>query len=363
MLTRFTALAALAVLFGTIPASAAEADLLGSLKKGTVELKSAGPLAFGPQGILFVGDPSAGTIYAIDTGDRTAATTPAAVKVEGLGEKIGSLLGTTAKDIQVKDLAVNPLSGNVYLSVARGRGPTAPAVLLRVKEGKIEEVTTKDVPTASAALSNAATAEKARVDAITHLAFVKGRLLVAGLSNEEFSSKLRMIPFPFEKTDRGTSIEIYHGAHGAVETKSPVRVFAPYQIKGEDHILAAYTCTPLVKIPVASLKPGEKVTGTTVAELGNRNRPLAIIVYNKGGKDFALIANNSRGLMKVALENVDSVASINSPIRGGGTAGLKYDKLTDHTGVELLDALGKDNVVLLTRSGAGEISLKTIELP
>jgi peptide-methionine (R)-S-oxide reductase len=30
--------------------------------------------------------------------------------------------------------------------------------------------------------------------------------------------------------------------------------------------MAAYTCTPLVKIPVADLKAGAKVKGTTIAE-------------------------------------------------------------------------------------------------
>jgi hypothetical protein len=36
--------------------------------------------------------------------------------------------------------------------------------------------------------------------------------------------------------------------------------------------------------------------GTTIAELGNRNRPTDMIVYRKGGKDYLLIANTSRGV-------------------------------------------------------------------
>ncbi len=39
--------------------------------------------------------------------------------------------------------------------------------------------------------------------------------------------------------------------------------------------------------------------GTTIAELGNRNRPTDMIVYSKDGKDYLLIANTSRGVMKV----------------------------------------------------------------
>jgi len=358
-LCALTALAALVVAVGQPVAPAAGPSPTESLKTATIELKSAGPLAFGPDGILFVGDPQAAAIYAIDTGDRTASTSKARPKVEGIDEKIGSLLG--ADTILIKDLAVNPISGTTYLSVARGKGPTAPAILLRLtREGKLSELSLKEVKSAKTMIPNVAKG-KGRQEAITQLGYVKGRLLVAGLSNEEFASKLRAIPFPFQKTDAGTSVEIYHGAHGKFETRSPVRVFAPYQIKGEDHLLAAYTCTPLVKFPVADLKPGTKIRGTTVAELGNRNRPLSMIVYNKGGKDYVLMANSSRGTMKIALEGVDSIEGITSRI--AGTAGLKYDTLKDLKGVEKLNSFDQGHAVLLIRGGEGKVNLTTIALP
>ena len=107
-----------------------------------------------------------------------------------------------------------------------------------------------------------------RVETITDLGFVDGKVIVAGLSNEEFSSSLRSIPYPFREADKGAGIEIYHGSHGRFETNAPVRTFVPYKVGGKPHILAAYTCTPLVKIPVSELKPGNKVKGTTIAELG-----------------------------------------------------------------------------------------------
>ena len=53
----------------------AEADF--GLKSGTVDLKSAGPLAFGPNGILLIGDPLGAAIYAVDTGDHTMTSGPA----------------------------------------------------------------------------------------------------------------------------------------------------------------------------------------------------------------------------------------------------------------------------------------------
>lgn len=353
---RLSALAAMALAAVALAAPTTAADALGTLKSGEVTLKSAGPLAFGPQGILFIGDAADSKLYAIDTGDRDATLGKDMPKVDDLGGKIASLLGTEASGIAINAIAVNPISGNTYLSVARGRGPTASPVILRVTPaGKLSEVSLKKVNFASATIPN-----PGRSEAITHIAFVDGRVLVAGLSSEEFASNLRSIPFPFDKTDRGSSIEIYHGAHGKFETRSPVRVFAPYKIEGKSHVLAAYTCTPLVKLPLGDLEPGKKVRGTTVAELGNRNRPLSMIVYNKDGKDFVLMANSARGLMKINLEGIDKMEGITKRI--SGTAGLKYDSLKEISGVQKLDAFGKTHAVLLVADG-GKMALNTIELP
>ena len=64
----FVRLAAMASLLLAAQFCIADDDTWG-LKPGSVELKSAGPLAFGPDGILFVGDPTSATVYAVSTGD------------------------------------------------------------------------------------------------------------------------------------------------------------------------------------------------------------------------------------------------------------------------------------------------------
>jgi len=132
-------------------------------------------------------------------------------------------------------------------------------------------------------------------------------------------------------------------------------------INNQPHLLAAYTCTPLVKFPISQLKPGEKVRGTTVAELGNRNRPLDMVVYNKGGKDYILMANSSRGMMKITTDGITTTESIEKKI--DGTAGLKYDTLADWKGVEQLDRLNDQSAVILARNDAGALNLKTVPLP
>ena len=356
-----TRIAVLALMAAALCAAPVQADLTDSLKQGTPDLKSAGPLAFGPEGILFIGDPQGAAIFAIDTGDRTTAS-EGKFKLVDIDGKIASLLGTDVKEIMVNDLAVNPASGNAYLSLSRGKGPNAiPVVLKTDSKGKLEEVNLKNVKFAKATLPNAST--KQRQESITQIGYIKGTVYVAGLSNEEFASKLRAIPFPFKDADKGTSVEIFHGAHGRLETNAPVRTFTAYDINGETNLLAAYMCTPLVRIPLTDLKPGEKVKGTTIAELGNRNKPLDMIVYQKDGKDFILIANNSRGVMKVSTDNIDKVEPITAPVRGGGTAGLKYETIAALKGVEQMDRQDKENALVLLRTGSGSLNLETVALP
>ena len=361
--------AGLALLLAGATAPAAD------MTKGTPDWKSVGPLAFGPDGLLFVGDTQGGAIFAVDTGDKVMDSASESITVPALNEKVAATLGTDAREMLINDLAVNPASGKAYLSVARGRGPDATPVLVRVdRSGKIEVVSVENIPFSKATLTNvpaatpgaaAPVAKKgrpsARSQAITDLAYIDGRVYVAGLSNEEFSSRLVSIPFPFAEVNGGTSVEIYHGAHGQFETKSPVRTFAAYTIKGEPYLMAAYTCTPLVKFPVAALKPGSHFKGTTVAELGNRNNPLDMVVYQKDGKDFILLANSSRGVMKISTDGVAETPSIADHVTD--TAGLPYQKVTEMKGVVQLDALDKARALVLVQKDNGSLDLETVALP
>ena len=335
------------------------------------DIRSAGPLAFSPDGVLFVGDPKQAKVFAIES-DDFQTTGGAAIEIDGVAGKLAAMLGTTAEDVAINDMAVNPATGTVCLSVSRGRGPDAVPVLMTVTAGgELAEMNLENAKFSGVTLPNppedkmqgeGRRRRNSRMEAITDLTFLDGRLYIAGLSNEDFASNLRSVAYPFEAVEDGTSIEIFHGAHGKYETRSPVRTFTTFQIDEEPHLLAAYTCTPLVKIPVSELmEPGdlEKVRGTTVAELGNRNRPLDMIVYDKDGEDFVLMANSSRGLMKVSTEGIADIEGITERI--SGTAGLPYETL-DVQGVTQLDRLDKDRVVLLIEDETTS-KLTTMDLP
>jgi len=333
---------------------------------GKPDLKSAGALAFGPKGVLFVGDPQGAQILAVDVGTAPSNPIGPTFKLEGADAKIAALLGTKADDISINDVVVEPGTNIAYISVSRGKGPAAEPAIVRVDgKGNVTTLPLDKVAYAKVSLTNVPAAGAAdkkgqslRSGAITDLAYVDGKLFIAGLSNEEFASKLRSIEFPFKASDTGASVEIIHTAHNAaVETRAPVRTFVPFNVGGEPQILAAYTCTPLVTFPVSSLKAGQKIRGKTVAELGNRNNPLDMIVYEKDGKQYLLLSNSARGVMKISTDSIDKQPALTEPVKDGGKAGLPYETIESLKDVEQLDKLGSANALILQKGTLVAIAL------
>lgn len=345
---------------------------------GKVPLTSAGELAFGPSGVLFVGDSIGGSVVAIDTEDTKAPTSPVKINVEGIDTKIAALVGITPDQIVINDVKVNPVSKNVYISASRGRGPEAQPLIMKVDAmGKLTNLPLDNARSASVSLVDAPAAatgrQNPRTQTITGMAFVNGNLMVAGLSNEEWASALRSIPYPFKTASEGATLQIWHSSHGRYETQSPVRTFVPYTISGQPYILAAYTCTPLVKIPVSQLTPGAKIKGVEIADLGMGNQPLDMVPYKKDGHNYILIANSALGVLKLKADNLESYPAIAEPTQTN-VAGVPYDKISNLTNVEHLAQIDDSNVLVVTgKPGAGPaynpgpsvgpINLTTIALP
>jgi hypothetical protein len=364
------------VVVAFLSASALDAAEWG-LKKGNAELKSAGPLAFGPDGILLVGDTKAASVFAIDTGDAKGEPGKVELNIKGLNGKIAGALDAGAQDITINDLSVNPASGNVYLSVAKKSGDGTTPALVRIDgTGKLSQVALKNVGFAKVALPNAPEdkvvkrgrrTSNARDESITDLAYSDGKVLVSGVTpNPEGGrplSTVREVPFPFVGADPGVNIEIFHAAHGRDENYATVRTFVPFNIDGEPTLLAGFTCTPLVRIDVKSLKSDKPVRGTTVAELGNRNRPYDMIVYEQDGESFLLMANSARGVMKISTKDIGRKDGITKPVRGGGKAGQTYDTIEELKGVVQLDRLNDDHAIVLVKADVGGHNLQTVALP
>jgi len=334
-------------------------------KTGNPGLKSAGPLAFGPQGVLFVGDPQGAQIVAIavDTPSSTAAI-GSGFKLAGADAKIAATLGTKADDISINDVVVEPGTSIAYASVSRGKGPSAQPVIVRIDgKGNISPLALDRIAYSAISIANAPPAsakdkkgQSLRTGVITDLAFVEGKLFIAGLSNEEFASKLRSVDFPFKAADTAASVEIFHTNHNRVETASPVRTFVPFNVGGEPQILAAYTCTPLVTFPVKDLQAGKKVHGKTVAELGNRNVPLDMLVYEKDGKQYLLLSNTARGVMKISTDSIEKQPALTEKV--ADKAGLSYETIDSMKDVQQLDKVGNTNVLMLAKG-----NLEVVPLP
>jgi hypothetical protein len=355
------------------------------LEAGAPVLKSVGPITFGPQGILFVADSAAATIFAIDIG-LPAADSPVSgpVDVENLDARLAAYLGCPPEDVYIRDLAVQPGSHRIYLAVMRGSGNAGVPLLVTVSaDGQVTEVALDSVRFAKTAIDDAPVAADERQDVrladpgeaaedmevrgvhlrlvreplrtvtVTDMAYVDGVLLVAGASNEEFSSTLRRIPFPFAAAAVSNSLEIYHVSHGRYETASPLRTFVPYA--GNSSLLASYTCTPVVHFSLADLQTGALAKGRTVADLGAMNTPLDMVSYARDGQEYLLVSNVRHPLMKIACKDIDAQAPLTSPQTPVGVP----REVMPQPGVTRMANLDDQHVLMLQRDAEGSFHLRS----
>lgn len=303
------------------PAPAASAPVA----RAPLRLQSATSLAFGPDGVLFIGDSLGSAVYALDVGERgLKSTTDAPVTVQKLDDKVAALLGTRPDDIVITDMKVNPASQNIYLAVHRGRGPRPQVALLRIRNGtdRLEVVALDTLAYTSARLPHQVSAQATlefgtpqRVLTITNLLYHGGELFVAGITNEEFASTLRRIPYPFNGTLSASTLEIYHTVHNQFETRAPIVTQLVQNIGGQPYLIAAYTCTPVVRFKLADLKDGAHVRGETIAELGYGNAPVDMVGYTDpyDNKPYLLVTNDQRSATKIDAVKLEGAPALTRP--------------------------------------------------
>jgi len=354
------------------------------LAQGTVELKSIGPIVFGPESILFVADNASATIFAIDLGAASVASLDVEpATVEKLDARLAAYMGCLREDVNIRDMAVRPGSQQVYLSVMRGTGNAAMPLVISVSpSGELAEVPLHDVRFSKFTIDDAPAIEDERRDVrladdsedaeeldirgihlrvardplrsvtITDMAYVDGTLLVAGASNEEFSSSLRRIPFPLDTKQSTNSLEIFHVSHGKYETASPLRTLVPYG--GNSSILASYTCTPVVHFSLADLQPGSLARGRTVADLGSMNTPIDMVAYSKDGEEYLLVSNVRYPLMRIACRDIDQQSPL---LERGDRTGVPREELPQQ-GVTRMANLNGSAVLMLQRDADGSLNLR-----
>jgi hypothetical protein len=356
------------------------------LHVGTPNIKSVGPIAFGPDDVLFVADNVTANVFAIDVADTGDSGAVDAFDLDDLDAALAAYLGCAIDDVIVRDLAVHPRSHNVYLSVMRGRGNAAIPVIAVIdhRTGSISDVPLTDVAFSHVGITSAPSEDDERINTqfadapegeeveirghklrfsrspartatVTDMAYVDGTLVVAGMSNEEFSSTLRRIPFPFTGEVADTNLEIFHVSHGKWETAAPIRTFVPYDAGRS--ILASYTCTPLVHFSLDEMAAGGQVQGRTVAELGAMNQPLDIVSFTRGGDEYLLIAHSTHPLMKIACRDIDAQEALTEPRE---PVGVPREEI-DLAGVKKLANFNDDYVLAMQRDEAGARHLRSLK--
>jgi hypothetical protein len=344
-------------------------SLFSGFVTGTPEIKSINALTFGPEGILFIGDSKSASIFAIDTKDAGQVDHAPAIKVKNIDQKIAAYLGTDVKNISIQDLKVNPLSKKLYCAVQSADGTP---VLLNIDSEKIQAVSLKNISYSQILLDNPVSEDAKdrggrpmRIWAISDMKYSDGKVMISGLSNQEFGSTFRSIPFPFGKVQDQSSLEIYHAAHGRYETAAPIRTFTTAELNGKKFLIASYTCTPLVLFPLEDLKPGLHVKGRTVGEFGAGNSPIDMITMKKGNDLFLIMANSDRPVMKIKYSDIESYqGSLTTQVKElFSTAGVPYISYP-FVNVVQLDKLDENRFVYIQRKSNGDLDLdsKTINV-
>lgn len=357
-------------------------ELTKNFVTGRADVQSISVMSFGPEGILFLGDSKAGKVFALDLNDREKNDSQEPVNIENLEARLGSALGVGPKEVVVHDLAVNPISQNIYLAVSRSDAMQVDfwklpndiayaTILVKIKpDGTLEHITfdairhsVADVPNVIAEGKENWRKSDERTDAITDIAYDEGKLYIAGLSNEEFASALRVLDFPFTEKALFSTIEVWHVAHAKSETEAPIRTLIPYSVDGKKYILASYTCTPLASIPVDEMKPGAHIKSKTLAEFGSGNMPIDIVRYESGGREYFMMSNSAKALIRIDAANISKQEKgLTEPLPDGQyTAGLPHDVLSS-VGITQIDNLNASNIMTLQRRPNGNLDLRSVRV-
>ncbi|NRB47815.1 MAG: hypothetical protein HRU41_09070 [Saprospiraceae bacterium] len=292
----------------------------------TNQIRSLGVLMFSDEGVLFVGDNISGTIHAIDLTTESKLADKFEINVYNIDTQIAAVLGTTQGNIQLNDLAVHPKSGEVYLSVTRGHDAEALPALVKVDaEGQLHNIDLSTLEITTQALHNlpdhdrrvalrgtgSAPTEKEiakskrslRTLSIVAMEYHKGELFVSGISNEEFCSVLRRMPYPFNGKESISNIEMYHIVHDNYESRAPIRSMLVKNIDGIDQMIAAYTCSPMVLIPLDELQGNAKVKARTIGDMGN-GQPIDMVPFRLNGEEMLFVTNNSRSPLVIPVSGL-----------------------------------------------------------
>jgi len=336
------------------------------------DIKSISRLSVGPKNVLFVADWKTARVHAIDLPEAAPKPAGTTFNIFDLEALLSKQVG--GAKIAVEDMVARPGTAEVYIAISYGAAKE-PALFVVTNDHKARRVDLKAAKSTSMALRDAPTTDykfwrdaPERSFTVTDMKWREGELFIAGLSNQDFASTLRRVKFPFDSQQSITSVEIYHTGHNLIETRAPIRAMSFATWGGKPYLVAAYTCTPIVTIPLDELKDGAHIRGKTIAELGYGNTPAGLIAYTKTdqGKteDLLMLVNFGRGASVIPVSQVQAASArpgIETPVPFGQIAGLdampaplvgamRIDNLDDKSFIVVRRQLEKDALQLVSIS-------------
>ena len=282
-----------------------------------LDMKFAGALEFSDDGALFVGDNFNGAIYAFDFSATDGPDQVAPVNIGDIDVKIADVLGVPKSALAINDMAVHPVTAEIYISVSRiGNFESAPAIVKISQNADISLVDLAAVDFQKQALDHYPDQEttfrprglgqnpplvrdlakgniKLNSLAIMDMEFHEGELFVSGVAFDNFLSTLRRMPYPFTDEQSAANVEMYHISHDQFETRAPIRAMSIQEIDGKAQLVAAYTCSPIVLIGLDEIVDGAKISARTLMDYGN-GQPLDMVSYAMQGQEMLFLTSNSR---------------------------------------------------------------------
>jgi hypothetical protein len=278
------------------------------------KVASVSAMTLAPDGKLIVADWRLGTLHALTLPAMTDAK-EASFNILDLTSRLAAAFAIEEANIRVTAAVVHGTSQTAIIALALGRTADAPVgISLVATDGTIQRLDIDAAVTASQYLSDAPSdtaiwnRQPVRGLMVTDIKAFGGELIVAGLAGATFSSTLRRVAYPFTGKVAVAQVEMYHAVHNQIETRAPVRAFNIIDVEGEPTMLAAYTCTPLVTVPMKDLKDGAKVRGKTIAELGFGNTPLDVVPFairHQGQtSNWVIVANSAKAADLINLDDI-----------------------------------------------------------
>ncbi len=299
----------------------------------SLDMSFAGALTFSENGILFVGDNHNGAIYAFEIPGQENPRQTVPSSIRNIDAKIAELLGVRLGAVEINDMAVHPVSRDIYISATRIESFASQPAIVRISmDHDISLLDTSSLMYQKQLLTEfpeddtkfrvrgsgpgpllprdtAKGAISIRSLAIMDLEYYDGELFVAGVAYDSFRSSLRRISYPFDGTQSVTAVEMYHITHDQYESRAPIRAMSVQDVDGKPQLVAAYTCSPLVLVPLDELEDGARISASTIMDMGN-GQPLDMIPFRMGDQLMLFVTNNSRSPQVIPVAGLSNAKAV-----------------------------------------------------